>query len=69
VCLVCVCVSLCVCMCVCGSHYYEHHYIHYCVTGASGLKGELNPMVRENGIFGQFIYKMHYFTKTGSGQT
>jgi hypothetical protein len=25
--------------------------------------------VRENGIFGPFIYKMHYFTKTGSGQT
>ena len=25
--------------------------------------------VRENGISGPFIYNMHYFTKTGSGQT
>ena len=26
-------------------------------------------IVRENGIFGPFIYKMHHFAKTGSGQT
>jgi hypothetical protein len=27
------------------------------------------PFVRENGIFGPFIYEMHHFAKTGSGQT
>ena len=45
------------------------------VAGATGGASELSGMtqtdgtVRENGIFGPFIYKMHYFTKTGSGQT
>jgi hypothetical protein len=40
----------------------------FCLRG----KGEEEPgffYVRENGIFGPFIYKMHHFAKTGSGQT
>jgi hypothetical protein len=29
----------------------------------------MTASVRENGILGPFIYKMHHFAKTGSGQT
>jgi hypothetical protein len=35
---------------------------------AAGTCSPLSP-VRKRHFFAPFIYKMHYFTKTGSGQT
>ena len=53
------------------------HHSGKCYTPGAGPGGAhyasnlscVAHFVRENGIFGPFIYKMHYFTKTGSGQT
>jgi hypothetical protein len=34
-----------------------------------GLIGSINDGGEKTALFAPFTYKMHYFTKTGSGQT
>jgi hypothetical protein len=46
------------------------HPVLYNVCGVTFFpEPALCKPVRENGILGPFIYKMHHFAKTGSGQT
>jgi hypothetical protein len=46
----------------------ENNSFHDCMLGVF-VNGGCDHVVGKTALFAPFIYKMHYFTKTGSGQT